>query len=581
MRDSMRFATLCIALTGVIASAGSASAQPWKFGVMSDTQWTVADDPAGNNPHAVAKSIVDQINAQFIKAGVRFVIQVGDLTESGYDADIAERAAAAQPLIDAGIGFYPMRGNHETYAQPAGSNGYGIPEFRRSFPQTQTGEFVKTNGRVFHRGRNFSSPADVSEDLAGMSYSFDYGPRGAAARFVVLDDWITPSRSVSAAGYPYGYSIADQQAWISSRLDRGSRRTEHAFVFSHQNLIGENHQDSLFTGYTNANPDMQNAFFASLQANGVRYYVSGHDHVHQRSIVASPDGKSKVEEIIGASNSSKFYTPKSLTDANWFGQKVRETSLSQERYTVGYYVYTVDGPCVTVDLFSDDHGSWQSDNCYPAGGGTPQSCSSSAVPGSHVTPTFNFVKKETWGYCTNGEEFLVPQGGSYTTVQDRFEGTKARILDGTNASTATDYTGRKLTKAVNTGWEDVDTWCGRHPEHRSHGGVDLASDVLTLQGLADLGSSTTDTYVLSMSYDRHRLLPSPAARGLLVTRDEDGRWVNAVDANAGGTPRFVAGPYKPGYALGTYGIDVPTRTVWAVVNHQGDFAAASVRHSWH
>ncbi|HUL78989.1 MAG TPA: metallophosphoesterase family protein, partial [Vicinamibacteria bacterium] len=327
-----RPAMLCAAATVILVAAGSASAEPWKFGVMSDTQWTISDDPAAKNPHAVAKSIIDQINAQFIRAGVRFVIQVGDLTENGYDADIAERAAAAQPLIDAGIGFFPMRGNHETYAAPDGSNGYGIPEFQKSFPQTQTGEFVKSNGRVIRRGRNFSSPTDVSEDLAGMSYSFDYGRHGEAARFVILDDWVTPTRKVDAAGYFYGYSIADQQAWISGRLNRWTRHTEHAFVFSHQNLIGENHQDSLFNGYTNANPDMQNAFFASLQTNGVRYYVSGHDHIHQRSIIASPDGKSKVEEIIGASNSSKFYTPKDLTQANWFGQKVRETSLSQERY---------------------------------------------------------------------------------------------------------------------------------------------------------------------------------------------------------------------------------------------------------
>jgi len=240
-------------------------------------QWTTTDK-AGTNPNEVAKSIIDQINPQFIKAGVKFVIQVGDLTENGNDADIAERAAAAQPLIDAGIGFFPMRGNHETYASSP-TNDYGIPQFRWSFPQTQTGEFTKTNGRTYRRGRNFSSPT-LSTDLTGMSYSFDYGDRGNNARFVILDDWATPSKTVVAAGYPYGYSIGDQQPWISSRLDKHSRGTVHAFVFSHQNLIGENHQDSLFNGYTNANPDMQNAFFASLQNNGVKYYQSGHDHIH-------------------------------------------------------------------------------------------------------------------------------------------------------------------------------------------------------------------------------------------------------------------------------------------------------------
>jgi hypothetical protein len=61
---------------------------------------------------------------------------------------------------------------------------------------------------------------------------------------------------------------------------------------------------------------------------------------------------------------------------------------------------------------------------------------------------------------------------------------------------------------VDAGWEDVDNWCGRHPEHRDHPRVDLASDVLTLKGLADLGSDKTDTCVL---------LPSPARMGSPTT----------------------------------------------------------------
>ena len=183
-----------------------------------------------------------------------------------------------------------------------------------------------------------------------MTYSFDYGTSGNSARFVILDNWATPSRSaVNANGYNYGYEIGDQQSWISSRLDKSTRGTTQAFVFSHQPLMAENHQDSPFTGYTDANPAMQNAFFASLQNNGVEYYISGHDHMNQRSIIASPDGASKVQEIIGASDSSKFYTPKATTDPKWYGQKTRETSIAQDLYTVGYYTYTVDGPRVTVD----------------------------------------------------------------------------------------------------------------------------------------------------------------------------------------------------------------------------------------
>lgn len=376
-------------LAGTLGACTTSAAQPWSFGVMGDTQWTCANDPADQNPNGVSVSIVNQLNRQFIDKRVKFVVQVGDLTENGNDADIAMRATAAQPLINAGISFFPMRGNHETYANKVqndfttNSNNFGIPAVQSKFPQTRG--LSNTLGAI-----NFSSPTSVSNDLNGMSYSFDYGTSGNNARFVIIDDWVCPGKITVAAGYPYGYSIADQQAWISNRLDKATRNTEHAFVFSHQNLIGENHQDCLFNGYTNANPDMQNAFFASLQANEVKYYISGHDHMHQRSLISSPDGKSKVEELICASDSSKFYTPKATDDANWFNQKARETSISQELATIGYYIFTIDGPRVTVDYYADDHGKWASDNNYPGSGLTNQ-----------VTPTLNFVKKETWGYNLN------------------------------------------------------------------------------------------------------------------------------------------------------------------------------------
>jgi hypothetical protein len=556
----------------LLIEAACASAEPWKFGVMGDTQWTTSD-PANANPNTVPVSIINQINQQFINAGVKFVIEVGDLTDDGNDISEITRAAA-QPLIDAGIGFFPFRGNHETYGT---NNNYGIPIFQSNYPQTQTGTFTKTNQKHYKIGSHFSSPTLLSMDLAGMSYSFDYGDPGNNARFVIIDPWATPSKvDNNADGYAYGYTINDQQAWISSRLDKNARGTEHAFVFSHQPLIAESHQDTMFSGYTNANPDWQNAFYCSLQYNDVKYFISGHDHIHQRSIVSSPDGKSSVEEIISASNSSKFYTPKALDDSKWYGQKNRETSLSQERYTVGYYIYTVDGPCVTVDYYSDDHGNWGSDDCYPDGT-TPQACSTA---GSHVTPIFNFVKKETWGYCRNGKQFLVPQGTAYTTVHDSFEGTTAKILDGANNSTAQDYTLRPFTKTVDTGWVDLDSWCKNHPVHTLSPDLDLASNIFRLLGMADLGTEQTDTYVLSLSYDQHRLLPIELGKGLLglVTMNENGRWVNAVDMNFGGTKKFILGPYKSGYELGTYGADLKTRTVWAVINYNGDFAVAGFRH---
>ena len=539
MATQMDFTVKTAAVTTACTPPASTA---WKFGLMSDTQWTTAD-PAHQNPTTVAVSIVNQLNPQFIAAGVKFVIQVGDLADTGNDADETVRAQAAQQLLDAGIGFFPMRGNHETYGA---NNQFAIPVLKTLYPQTRG--LSNTFGAT-----NFSSPTDVSTELDGMTYSFDYNN----ARFVILDTWCTPSVDISAAGgYTYGYSVAQQQPWINSRLDKTTRGTDHAFVMSHQPLMAESHQDTMFQGYTNANPAMQNAFYASLQSNNVKYFLGGHDHMNQHSIVASPDGLSNVHEIIGASDSSKFYTPSAVNGTNWFGQKYRETPIAQELYTVGYYIFTVDGPNVTVDFYSDTHGAWQSDAKYPLDGVDPVN-----YP-VNVTPNFTFAKKHTFGYGQNGTEFLVAEGASYPTTPFTFAGTTAKFLAGTNASVAKDYISRALTHAVNIGW--------------TAGTCATYGSIMSLWGTTDVGSSSGDTIALSMSFDASTVSDATLTSGGfgLATRDSSGNWTNAVAQNVGGTPAFVIGAWNAGYGLGTFGVDPATNTAWAVVNHGGSFAIA-------
>ena len=169
----------------------------------------------------------------------------------------------------------------------------------------------------------------------------------------------------------------------------------------------------------------------------------------------------------------------------------------------------------------------------------------------------NFVKRESFGYSLNGKEFFVPQGKPYTSVADSFQGTTARILGGVNGSSATDAAGRAFTKDVDTGW----TARGRTDKR-------LKSNILTLWGLADLGSSHTDTYALAMTSKGNLT----RGAGFLATRNARGTWVNAVDLNTGGAKRYVRGPWRPAYGLGTYGFDPSTHRWWAVLDHSGQFA---------
>jgi hypothetical protein len=642
IKISMKSATrlLLVAMILVLAfgtlsfSQGSRykSGDAWSFGILADTQWTLGNqnnvvDPAGTNPNYTSHSIADQIKSQFVMHDVRFAFQLGDSGNLSGDAAFFKNAEKAQMLYDAGIGYFPVRGNHDEFGflygfDGADTDGDGlmdytanVPAFLDAFPQTRG--LANTFGAT-----NFSSPdklipfdpknvypnrgADAfvaNSDLNGLSYSFDYGSPGSNARFVLLDTNAMDYRWIDTNGdgkttcdpplynpceiYGITYITGQQQMWISERLNKDTRGTVQAFVMSHRGIMGANHADGIFGSSTSSKSWAQYPFYASLAGNNVKHYISGHDHLHNRSIVKSLDYATtgnQVTQIISEGASTKYYAPAALTQ-----DKInRETELSQELNNVGYYIYTVDGPRLNVDYYSDATGNLKDDYCYPYGvaGDAPRSCANAPgsvdsngnatgplVPGTLITPKFNFVKKESYGYSLNGKEFLVVQGESYTKVADSFEGTAAKILAGNNSSTAKDATPvkagtppsapRPFVKAVDTGW--VKDTTGR-----------LRSDILSLWGMADFGTEQTETYVLSMTFDLKNRQGFGQGEIGIASLDSRGKWANAVDLNFGGTKKFVLGPYKDAYKdqLGTYGIDPATKTAWAVINYNADFAVA-------
>lgn len=531
-------------LSWLINSAAADDSGPWKFGVMADSQWKTLTDPA--NPATCAIGIINALNQQFIAAGVRFVAQVGDLVDKeswtnpatgSSERTLPYRAAVAQPLYDAGIGFFPLRGNHEGTSVAAN-------EFPTLFPQVR-GEAAN----MF--GVSAVVPSDKAA-LRGLSYAFDYGN----LRIVMLDQFTRLDGSGSGTTATNN-NMVDQVAWIDQVLaDRPA--DSHALVMSHKNLIGQNHLDSLFGGDPRANGNARNLFIGSCAANRVAWCLGGHDHMHHRSLIKSPDSSAVTEQIICASNSYKFYIPQ--VPAN--DTTGRETLIAHELFTIGYYIFTVDGPCITVEYYSSSHGADYADLdlVYPPA-------------------TFQFHLRERFGYSLNGQAFEIGNGEALSVVADSYAGTSARILDGINESLAEDRdtSGRALIKTVKTGWRP-----------RPAG---AASAVLKLWGLTNNlslydqaltgtlpdgpGPQRGDRFALALSYDATAVRPSALRTGqfCLKARAADGAWVNAVDGNSGGTRRFVYGPWRAAYGLGTYGVDPQSRTVWAVIDRDGDFVA--------
>jgi hypothetical protein len=581
------------------AWAQSWDSSSWKFGVISDTQWTIPDD--GKNPNTCAADIIKQVNAQFIAKGVKLVVAVGDMVDQGSPANDYTRALYAQDLYNAHIAFYPLRGNHE-----AAENNYmgSGADFRYAYPQIVPGfragwnnntpgaifdslypalaltanpPAPKSRRSTFLAGFNFSAPFTVNKSTDGVSYSFQYND----VTFVLLDQFKSP--------YYYASHIPDQQPWIDLTLATRPNHT-HAFVFSHKNILGGNHKDNLFGAPANSSDPgdgygidpstplptddgsiltlgdkqaAEDAFLASLQTNRVKYMITGHDHHHYISVITSPNQKSKIHQLIAQSDSSKFYNPVPPVSPN-------DAPVEQELARLGFYIFTVNGPRVTIDYYADDHGNWLSGSSFPDG--------ADPLPNG-TTPALNFVKRSTTGYSLNGTEKLVAQNASYVmsddtalgaTMEHGFRGTTMSILAGTNGSHAATNYNKPTVKAVNTGWAPAE---GR-----------LASDILTLWGMADLGSEQTDDFVLAMSFDKHYLRQHLDNGDFgIATRDADGNWVNAVDTNSGGNKNFVLGPWNAAYTLGTYGVDPNSKTAWAVINHGGEFAVSTDLDSspWH
>lgn len=518
---------------------------------MADTQWRNAGsqiDPV-NNPASCAIEIIQALNRQFIEAGVNFVVQVGDLVDveswknplnGNTERTLPYRAAAAQELYDNGIGFFPVRGNHEASRTAASE----IPTL---FPQTL--------GEGDHLFGVSDVVASDKDNLRGLSYAFDF----ENIRIVMIDQFTRQDGTGSTNN-----NVLDQVDWVDRVLaDRPA--DSHAFVMAHKNLIGQNHADCLFGANATSNPTERNAFIGSLDRNGVGFYMGGHDHMHHRSRVRSPDGTAVTEQIICSSNSYKFYIPKSGASHPDASGK-REQVIAHELFSIGYYIFTVDGPCVTVEFYSSSHGADYGDIDLDYG------------PGEQV-----FHLRERFGYSLNGQSFEVANGESYSIVADSFGDTVARILSGTNESLPADfdYAGRSLIKTVKTGWRETSA-ASASPILKLWGMTDNLSlyerpPALDLSGLLpdSSGPTVSDTYVLSLSYDGAKV-PAPALRTghfCLRGKDAKGRWVPAVDLNQGGSKKFVYGPWNAGYGLGTYGVDPNTRTVWAVLNRDGEFVA--------
>ena len=174
-------------------------------------------DPAGDNPYS-CRCFDYQSDRCAVRTARREICDPGrrpDRLWHGCAASLRALPPAATNLYPHNIGFFPMRGNHETYGGEYGPlNGYAIQAIQTNFPQTQG---IGTTWGAYELQQRDRPNGAYHPNLAGISYSFDYVSTGSNARFLMLDSWATPLSNPQSA---IGHYRHRQRRWLLLRLHR-------------------------------------------------------------------------------------------------------------------------------------------------------------------------------------------------------------------------------------------------------------------------------------------------------------------------------------------------------------------------
>ncbi|NQW48273.1 MAG: hypothetical protein HQ464_10980, partial [Planctomycetes bacterium] len=196
------------------------------------------------------------------------------------------------------------------------------------------------------------------------------------------------------------------------------------------------------------------------------------------------------------------------------------------------------------------------------------------------------------GLSINSTTFTTSSTLSYTVASPTITGNTA-TLGLAQTANATDLTGlfsetaRGVANALGTratllsGTADNGTAVSQTWRLRTGTGPETANVVVS--DVVDLTTPTAaNPFVLQMNYDPADLPDGATENSLFLgwaDPNQGGTFVNAGFGNsdAGAFSQFVAGAWNPSFATpGYFGLDTQANTVWAVIDHNSDFAVVVV-----
>lgn len=241
MNLTTRFYLVFIILSSVVSLLFAEP--PWKFIIAGDTR---SDGKNKNN--GVNVPILGEIAAEVVRQKADFILIPGDLVYGGVNQKKLQKQLttwrdAMQPVYDANIAVYPVRGNHDV-GKPAG---------------------VKAWDTVF--SCDYSLPTNGPAGETGLTYSVTH----KNSFILVLDQYVSRNRV--------------NQPWIDAQL--AANTNTHIFAMGHTPAFKARHSDCL-----DDHPADRDVFWASLKSAGCRVYACGHDHFYDHAAIDDGDGNS-------------------------------------------------------------------------------------------------------------------------------------------------------------------------------------------------------------------------------------------------------------------------------------------------
>ena len=279
--------------TGCHIDAGP---KEWHFIVVGDSR---------GNDAGVNTEILSEIAAEIVRSKPDFVLFPGDLVTGDRNNDETHRAQLTkwretmQPVYDADIVVYPVRGNHDRGSKKAG---LGI------------------------WNDIFSGPYALPDNGPAGEKNLTYSVRHHNARIVALDQYSTSKQK-------------NNQAWLDTQFSSSS--LPHVFVMGHEPAFSVKHKDCL-----DDNVEQRNEFLDSITRKGGRMYFCGHDHFYDH-LLADHDGdpSNDIHQFIVGTAGAPIYT----YDGNYAGDN-EPYALTHIAGAAkhGYLTVSVNGTDVTT-----------------------------------------------------------------------------------------------------------------------------------------------------------------------------------------------------------------------------------------